>query len=191
MWGDTHRFNYNQQDRFVFYEHKCNFRLALMYFKSFLFPLNPWNFTSRSPANNEYSLWLPIRVLVTVRNWTVCSLKIDRQSAVYTFWDRLSFIEMPSHNRSVKSLSSSKYCSPIIPSMESIVRRHHPGKSWPCILVTAVWPARYDRLGILQLLWRSKKPFTMRAAFSKLTLENTSSLAALLSLALGHVLIAS
>ena len=118
----------------------------------------------------------------------MCSLRIDRQSAVYTFWDRLSFMEMPSHNRSVKSLSSSTYCGPIIPSMESIVRRHNPaGKSWPCILVTAVRPAWYDRLGMLRLFWRSKKPFTMQAAFSKLTLENTSWLAVLLSLALGRV----
>ena len=31
-------FDYNQQDRFVFYKHKCNIRLALMLFKRFLFP---------------------------------------------------------------------------------------------------------------------------------------------------------
>ena len=68
------------------------------------------------------------------------------------------------------------------------VRRHNPGKSWPCILVTAVRPAQYNRLGILPSLWCSKKPFTMRAAFSKLTLENTSRLAVLLSLTLGRVL---
>ena len=92
---------------------------------------------------------------------------------------------MPSRSRSVKSLSSSTYCGLIIPPMESIVRRHNPAKSWPCILVTAVRPPRYDRLRILQLLWRSKKPFTMRAAVSKLTQENTSWLAVLLSLALG------
>ena len=94
---------------------------------------------------------------------------------------------MRNHNRSVKCLFSSRFCSPIIPPMESIVRRHNPEKSWPCILVTAVRPARYNRLGILQLLWHSKKPLTMWVAFSKLTLENTSRLAALLSLALGHV----
>ena len=95
---------------------------------------------------------------------------------------------MPSHNISVKSLSSSTYCSPIIPPMESIVRRHNPGKSWPCILVTAVRPAQYNRLGMIWLLWHSQKPFTMPAAFSKLTLENTSQLAVLLSLAFGCVL---
>ena len=95
---------------------------------------------------------------------------------------------MPSHYRSVKSLSSSTYCGPIIPPIESIVRRHKPGKSWPFILVTAVRPAPYNRLGMLWLLWHSKKPFTMLAAFSKLTLENTSQLAVLLSLALGCVL---
>jgi hypothetical protein len=33
MWGNVHRFDYNQQDRFVFNERKYNFRLALMYFK--------------------------------------------------------------------------------------------------------------------------------------------------------------
>ena len=109
-------------------------------------------------------------------------------TAVYTFWDRLSFIEMPSHNRSVKSLSSSTHCGPIIPPMEVLWEGITlENQSWPCILVTAVRPARYNRLGILQLLWRSKKPFTMREAFSKLTLENTSRLAVLLSLALGRV----
>ena len=93
-------------------------------------------------------------------------------------------MEMPSHNRSVKSLSNSTYCGPIIPPMESIARRHNPGKSWPCILVTAVRPAQYNRLGILHSLRCFKKPFTMQADFSKLTLENTSRLAALLFLAL-------
>ena len=151
---------------------------------------NPWNFTSRSPANNEYLHWSPIRALVPVRNRAVCSLRIDRydsQQCTPCFWDRLSFIEIPSHSRSVKSHSSSTFCGPIIPPMESIVRRHNPGKSWPCILVTAFRPARYNRLGILQPLWCSKKPFTMQAAFSKLTLENTSQLAVLFSLALGRV----
>jgi hypothetical protein len=32
-------FDYGQLHRFVFRERKCNFRLALMYYKSFLFPL--------------------------------------------------------------------------------------------------------------------------------------------------------
>ena len=36
MWGDVHGFDYNQQDRLVFYKRKCNFRLALMNFKKFL-----------------------------------------------------------------------------------------------------------------------------------------------------------
>ena len=37
MWEDVHRFDYNQQDRCVFYECKCNFRLALMYLKIFFY----------------------------------------------------------------------------------------------------------------------------------------------------------
>ena len=38
MWGEAHGFDYNQQDRFVIYECKCSFRIALMYYKSFLSP---------------------------------------------------------------------------------------------------------------------------------------------------------
>ena len=41
MWEDAHGFDYNQQDRCVFYEHKCNFRIALMYFREFLVPSPP------------------------------------------------------------------------------------------------------------------------------------------------------
>ena len=43
MWGDDHGFDYDQQDRFVFYERKCNFRLALMYFKKILFQIDLTN----------------------------------------------------------------------------------------------------------------------------------------------------
>ena len=31
MWGDVHRLDYDQHNRFVFYKHKCNSRLAVMY----------------------------------------------------------------------------------------------------------------------------------------------------------------
>ena len=43
MKGDIHRFDYNPQDRFVFYERKCNFRIALMYFKKSLVPPPPYD----------------------------------------------------------------------------------------------------------------------------------------------------
>ena len=35
MWGDTHGFDYDQQDRFVFYERKCNFNTKLLYWNDF------------------------------------------------------------------------------------------------------------------------------------------------------------
>ena len=36
MWGDTHGFDYDQQDRFVFYERKCNFRFSFNVLYKFL-----------------------------------------------------------------------------------------------------------------------------------------------------------
>ena len=38
--GDGHMFAYDHCHRSAFIECKCNFRLALMYYKSFLFPLD-------------------------------------------------------------------------------------------------------------------------------------------------------
>ena len=39
---DGHMFDYDHCHRSVFIERKCNFRLALMYYKTFLFPLGAW-----------------------------------------------------------------------------------------------------------------------------------------------------
>jgi hypothetical protein len=36
--GNCHGMDYDQQDKFVFYKRKCNFSLALMYFKKFFYP---------------------------------------------------------------------------------------------------------------------------------------------------------
>jgi hypothetical protein len=41
MWGDVHMFDYDQQNRSVFYKGKCNFRIASIYFKKFLAPPPP------------------------------------------------------------------------------------------------------------------------------------------------------
>ena len=38
IMDDGHMFDYGQLHRSAFREHSCNFRLALMYYKSFLFP---------------------------------------------------------------------------------------------------------------------------------------------------------
>ena len=42
LMDDGHMFDYDHCHRSAFIERKCNFRLALMYYKTFLFPL--WDF---------------------------------------------------------------------------------------------------------------------------------------------------
>ena len=88
----SHMFDYNHCHRSAFIERKCNFRLALMYYKSFLFPLKGYvrqayknfmigNIESRKVRRENIVQWIEIglekvKVETITRTWAKVGIEI-------------------------------------------------------------------------------------------------------------------